>query len=64
MEILLETYRTRLQSMKDAIQKIRFKDDANPDYIKLRIKAGCYQMIITELENEMQNNHVSAATAN
>lgn len=56
MEKLLEEYKKRLQSTADSISKLKFKDNANPEYLKLTIKAGCYKIMIAELENALTGN--------
>ena len=55
MDTLLEDYRKRLQATMEAINKLKFKDNANPEYLKLTIKAGCYKIMIAELENALGN---------
>jgi hypothetical protein len=56
METLINEYRKRLQTTMEAINKLKFKDNANPEYIKLSIKASCYKIMIAELEKELGNN--------
>lgn len=56
METLLEKYKKKLQSTNESISKLKFKDNANPEYLKLTIKAGCYKVIISELENALSGN--------
>ena len=56
MEILLEEYKKKLQSTTESISKLKFKDNANPEYLKLTIKAGCYKIMIAELENALTGN--------
>ena len=56
METLLEDYKKRLQITTVAINKLKFKDNANPEFIKLSIRASCYKIMIAELENELGNN--------
>jgi hypothetical protein len=55
METLINEYRKRLQTTMEAMNKLKFKDNANPEYIKLSIKASCYKIMILELENELRN---------
>ena len=55
METLLEVYKRRLKTVIEMIEELRFKDDANPDNIRLKTKASCYRTIITELECELAN---------
>ena len=55
METLLEDYKRRLKTANKMIEELRFKDDANPDYIRLTTKASCYRTIITELERALAN---------
>lgn len=50
METLLEDYKRRLKTANEMIEGLRFKDDVNPDYIRLTTKASCYRTIIAELE--------------
>ena len=50
METLLEDYRRRLKTVKEMISKLKFKDDANSDYIRLKTKESCYRTFIAELE--------------
>jgi hypothetical protein len=56
METLINEYRKRLQTTMEAMNKLKFKDNANPEYIRLSIKASCYKIMISELENELGNN--------
>jgi len=56
METLLEEYKKKLQSTTESISKLKFKDNANPEYLKLTIKAGCYKIMIAELENALNGN--------
>ena len=56
MENLINEYKKRLQTTMEAMNKLKFKDNANPEYIKLSIKASCYKIMIAELENELGNN--------
>ena len=55
METLLEEYKKKLQSTTESISKLKFKDNANPEYLKLTIKAGCYRIMIEELEMVLGN---------
>jgi len=55
METLLDDYKKKLQATTEAISKLKFKDNANPEYLKLTIKAGCYKIMIAELENALGN---------
>lgn len=50
LEELLKDYKMALKLINVRIKELKFKDDANPDYIRLRTKAGCYRTIITELK--------------
>lgn len=50
MKKLLEDYKNRLKTANEMIERLRYKDDANPDYIKLKAKANCYHNIIFELK--------------
>ena len=56
METLLEEYKKKLQSTTESISKLKFKDNANPEYLKLTIKAGFYKIMIAELENALTGN--------
>jgi hypothetical protein len=53
METLLKEYKNKLLFTTEAISKLKFKDNANPEYLKLSIKAGCYRIMISELENAL-----------
>lgn len=52
MKQLLEDYQRRLETINKMIENLKFKDDANPDYIRLTTKASCYRTFIIELERE------------
>jgi len=56
METLLEEYKKKLHSTTESISKLKFKDNANPEYLKLTIKAGCYKIMVAELENALTGN--------
>ena len=53
METLLDDYKKKLQATTEAISRLKFKDNANPEYLKLTIKAGGYKIMIAELENAL-----------
>ena len=55
MDTLLEDYKRRLKTANEMIEGLRFKDDANPDYIRLTTKSSCYRTIISELERVLAN---------
>jgi hypothetical protein len=53
---LSEYYKRKLQTICEMISAITFKDNANPEYIRLSAKASCYKTLIAELECEMAND--------
>lgn len=58
METLLNNYKRRLKTVREMINDLKFKDDANPDYIRLRTKESCYRTFISELEREIKEESV------
>lgn len=56
MKELLEDYKRKLKTVERVIIELRFKDDANPNYIRLKTKQYCYRAFINELERELKNN--------
>lgn len=56
---LLEYYTERLKAVVELINDLRFKDDANPDYIRLKTKANCYREIISDVMNSKINESIS-----
>jgi len=50
---LLEYYKKKLQTVTELISKLTFKDNANPDYIRLYTKGSCYRILINDLEGEL-----------
>ena len=50
---LIEDYKRKLQAATDMMNNLRFKDNANPHYIRLSAKASCYRTIISDLEREL-----------
>jgi hypothetical protein len=53
MDKLLDEYKRKLQWVTELIKNLKFKDNANPDYVRLTAKASCYRTIIAELEQEL-----------
>jgi len=47
---LLEDYQRRLKTINAEIDNISNKNDSNPTYARLCVKASCYRTFITELE--------------
>lgn len=50
MEELIKDYSRRLETANEMIEKLKFKDDSNPDYIRLKTKVSCYRTFISELK--------------
>lgn len=50
VQILIEDYERRLNTANKIIDEFNFKDDSNPDYIRMKTKASCYRTFITELK--------------
>lgn len=55
MKTLIEDYERRLNTVQEMIEKLKFKDDANPDYVRLTTKRAEYRTIIAELERGLKN---------
>jgi hypothetical protein len=55
MKQLIEDYQRRLATVNEMINNLKFKDDANPDYIRLTTKRAEYRTVITELERGLKN---------
>lgn len=53
METLLEDYERRLKTVNQMIEALSFKDDANPEYNRLKTKQTCYRTFIAELKREI-----------
>lgn len=53
MKTLLEDYKNRLKTANEMIKELRFKDESNPDFIRLTTKASCYRTIIAELQRQL-----------
>jgi len=48
---LSEEYRRNLQAGKELIQNPTYKDNADPEYIRLFANASCYKVTIEELDH-------------
>ena len=57
MDILLDEYKRKLQRVNELLKTLKFKDNANPQYVRLTAKASCYRTIIEELENALVNDN-------
>jgi hypothetical protein len=64
MKQLIEDYQRRLKNVKQMIADLKFKDDANPDYIRLRTKESCYKTFIAEMERENSKTNSTSETEN
>jgi len=49
VKLLLEYYQKQLENINLMIKDLKFKDDANPTYIRYTTKRSCYQTLILEL---------------
>ena len=56
MKQLIEDYERRLNTVQEMIEKLKFKDDANPDYVRLTTKRAEYRTFIAELKRELGIN--------
>ena len=56
MQILLEDYKRRLATAQEMLNELRFKDDANPDFIRIKTKISCYRSMIHELDSLIKEN--------
>ena len=50
MKTLIDTYERRLETIQEMIEKLKFKDDANPNYVRLTTKRAEYRTFIAELK--------------
>ncbi len=55
IETILEDYKRRLETANKMIDELQFKDDANPDYVRLTTKASCYRTFISEYSQRAKN---------
>jgi hypothetical protein len=56
---LLENYRRKLKEVTEMKKTLRFKDNSNPEYIRLSAKASCYKSFVADLERELAKDHTN-----
>lgn len=54
MKTLIDTYERRLETIQEMIEKLKFKDDANPNYVRLTTKRAEYRTFIAELKCDVR----------
>lgn len=58
IQTLLDDYQRRLNTARDFLRKLDVKDSSNPDYVRLSAKISCYNKIISELNDTLNNEEI------